>query len=734
MQQDHAIPGREAAARSVDAETRFAVTTPPAWIAHAPFDLGGATDDKFVAGGTSLLLRDHQVDFTGEAVAYHSRMLWRVLTASGAASVAQFSFPFDPLLQRLEVHAICIHRAGEVIEHAKREAFTMMRREQNLERHVLDGHVTVTMIIPDVRPGDVVENCWTLFERHPVLENKACEYFPLLAPAIELRERIRIPAARKLAIKYFGTPVEPVVHQDGDVVEYVWKVQRNEPEKWEDYTPPWNGIARGLQISELERWTDVSARFAPLYETADCPPAMAEAASAIVAAHTDPAERMMAALAAVQTRLRYLSISLGEGGLIPRTLADTWASGYGDCKDSSVAFVALARLCGLDAVPALVSTGRGPALKDFLPSATLFDHCIARVTIAGKRYWIDPTRRYQPRNADRLFNSLLGYALPIVSGGEELEDMGTPDMRPFVNLREKLVYGEKVSSPATLTLTMTFGGLSGEGVRQTIANDGLPSVAERVRDRYINEWPRIAEAEPMTAEQDEDEGTVTLHGRYTIPGAWSDAGEKRVSSRIVDHSIVNELGNLAQTDDRKTDIYLGFPRILRRHVEVTTPKDWPIGETDTQIQIEGAIYAEKILNTDKRQFIIEQNLTVSKPLAPAREAKGYAELTRAMNNTPALILTGPVSGDKFTGANPAKKKWGYWVWLIFVGMWILAHILKAVSDNSEQPPAPQTQTNEPGLATTAPPLDIRDRDWLLQQTQDGKPAPQKTGDTPPKPD
>jgi transglutaminase-like putative cysteine protease len=748
MELDQSVPGREAAARGVDAQSRFSVAAPPAWVVHAPFDLSGETDDKFVSNGTCLLLRDHQVDFSGPEIAYHARMLWRVLTATGAAAVAQFSFPFDPLLQRLDVHAIRIHRGGEIIEHTRRDAFTLMRREQNLERLVLDGHVTVTMIVPDVRPGDVVENCWTLYERHPVLGNQACEYFPLLAPAIELRERLRIPTARKIAIKYFGTPAEPTLRQDGDLTEYTWLVTRNEAEKWEDFTPPWRGTARGLQVSEIESWADVSRRFAPHYTGAGIPPVLHEIAAAITA--SDPAARMMAALAAVQARLRYLSISLGEGGLIPRTLADTWASGYGDCKDSAVTFVALARLCGLDAVPALVSTIRGPALNDFLPSTMLFDHCIARVTIDGKRYWIDPTRRYQPHQAALLTNPHLGFALPITESGDGLEDMGTPEARTFLNLRETLVYGDKVSSPATLAVRMTFGALSGESVRQSIANDGLPSVAERVRNRYINEWPRIADAEPLTVEEDENDGTVTLVGRYTIAGIWTKTEDaKRVTSRIVDHSLISELGNLAQTDGRKTDIYLGFPRLVRRHCEVTMPKDWAVGETDTQIQIKGAVYSEKIINTDKRQFIIEQNLMVSAPISPPAEAKGYAEMARAMNNMPALVVASPISGDKFSGAQKAKKMWGYWVWAVVVCLWVLARILQTTNDGQQATvaaPAPQTQTNEPGLppaqssapdlkgVPAAPPLDVKNMDWINRETQKVPPEPKKPQPSSSKPD
>ncbi len=74
---------------------------------------------------------------------------------------------------------------------------------------------------------------------------------------------------------------------------------------------------------------------------------------------------------------RYVSLSLGDGGYVPRTPAEVFKTGAGDCKDKTTFFVALARDAGYRADPVLVqSTG---SIDPALPSVLQFDHVIAAV-------------------------------------------------------------------------------------------------------------------------------------------------------------------------------------------------------------------------------------------------------------------------------------------------------------------------------------------------------------------
>src|SRR5262249_35294041 len=150
---------------SAIAAARLSVTAIPSWADQQSYDLHPEAD---VSDGLCILLRDTQVDLTGEVQAVFNRVAYRVVTQAGAARGAQFSGVFDPSLQRLEVHHVRVIRGESVMEHARADDFELMRREQNLERRVLDGRLTASLIIPDVRPGDIIEQCWTIHGGNPV--------------------------------------------------------------------------------------------------------------------------------------------------------------------------------------------------------------------------------------------------------------------------------------------------------------------------------------------------------------------------------------------------------------------------------------------------------------------------------------------------------------------------------------------------------------------------------------
>ena len=149
-----------------------------------------------------------------------------------------------------------------------------------------------------------------------------------------------------------------------------------------------------VQFSEYEDWAEVARPFAPYYVAAL--PSELEAAVDKIAA--DDVEHLYARWNGcdfVQRELRYFGLSLGEGGYVPRPLDEIWRTRFGDCKDAVLLYVAGARRLGLDACPALVSATHGPLLDQFLPSPTVFNHCIARVRVGGHSYWLDPAMRAQ---------------------------------------------------------------------------------------------------------------------------------------------------------------------------------------------------------------------------------------------------------------------------------------------------------------------------------------------------
>lgn len=377
MDQEHALH------REITPGAR--VAPPPVWADLSPYAIPAEANPHFIANGVCVLLDDSQIDLTGERAWYYRRA--ELVTASvGAERVAQFSVSFDPAYEKLDVHSIAVIREGQRIEHASSAFFEVLRRERNMERLQFDGRLTIHVTLPDVRQGDVVETSYTLFGMRKSFGGRHAAWVPFewSVGICETRLRQRTPQTRKIGERIFLNAPEPTETHDNGITDRRWRTQERPGVRFDALTPPWTIQSAGVQFSEWRDWAEVADTFTPLYEE-DAPlPADIEAEiQRIAATETSPAARAAAVLRFTQNEVRYLAISMGEGGFTPRSLEQICATRYGDCKDKSKLYVQMARRLGLDACPALVNTRDGYGLNAWLASGVVFDHCIVRVVADG---------------------------------------------------------------------------------------------------------------------------------------------------------------------------------------------------------------------------------------------------------------------------------------------------------------------------------------------------------------
>ena len=77
----------------------------------------------------------------------------------------------------------------------------------------------------------------------------------------------------------------------------------------------------------------------------------------IRAENPTPAGQAAAALRLVQQQIRYVALSMGEGGYVPASADDVWRARYGDCKGKTALLLALLHAPRTSRpIPALVST------------------------------------------------------------------------------------------------------------------------------------------------------------------------------------------------------------------------------------------------------------------------------------------------------------------------------------------------------------------------------------------
>jgi transglutaminase-like putative cysteine protease len=648
----------------------------PEWVEHQARpeeieDRQGAWTDN----GLLRLLHDTQVSLLQTGVVVHVRAVQRVLTRSGAERAAQLILEFDPTYERLEVHHIRIWREGSCIEHAQAstDALHLLRREKQLERLALNGRLSATLLVPDVRVDDRVEFAFTQYSNNPVTSGRYIGWmiFNSYGPWVETRQRLLRPLARPVYLKAFNQPPAAVRQTAGEVEESLWSLARQERRALEDLLPPWTIKNPSYQVTEFRDWCEVSRIFEPYYGETVLPEELAREIEGLKSKYPTDAERAVEWLRFVQRHIRYFALSLGEGGLIPRALETIWAGRFGDCKDAARLFVAGARRLGLDASAALVSTSHGLSLAELLPSIQPFNHMIVRLRLEGATYWLDPTLQAQGGSLGNIDFPHFGWALPISSETTELEAL--PAAQSFVHLRceDEIHLGPKPGSRATLRRRIELGHWTADNLRHRIQNEGGTKFSAQLLQELHGIWPGVVETSLVSIDNDLLANRLTLHFAYEIAECWKrEPGKNRWEFAIADHFTIKELAAPKSTR-RNSEILLGRPRTVVWRARVQMPRRWG-GRGWRNVSGEPGAILRNDLTIDSRTVIMERVLAIDEWTLPADRAEVYARLVSDISRNAAKLRARTMFGRLFSVAGLLSTRT---LWLGAVVIWWLLMVM-----------------------------------------------------------
>lgn len=657
------------------------VTTIPDWVDCTPWPpAGDETADTYVYNGVRQLLRETQVDLRGPHPAWFYRSAQRVLTRAGAEQLANFIVQFDPAYQWVEVHRIRVLRDGEIIEHAQLSALQTFRRESDLERSKLSGMLTVSLVIPDIRLEDIVEVAATVHGENSVLRGKYAAWaaFDPLRPSFESRHRVLRPVARAIAVKQFNNPPQPDITVNDGIEDSRWISRAQPRSEAEPLTPPWQIQSPAIQLSEFTNWNEIASLFVDLYESADIPAPLAAEIDQLAAAYPEPAVRAAEWLRFVQGKLRYFALALNEGGLIPCTLDTIWQGRFGDCKDAAKLYVAGARRLGLDACAALISTTHAPAFDSFLPSPNLFNHCIVRLRLDGKSYWLDPTLKQQSGNLDNIFAPYTGWALPLSAKTQELEKLA--DETPILFLKQEWDFfvGPKPDSPAKVRRRVEHFSWTADAIRNGIANQGASAYAKEVLKELQAIWPDTVETEPLVIEDDPVRNRFTTILGYEIRNGWKPAAKgKRLTFKLVDFQSPKELA-LLKTPQRRADIHLGRPRKVMHVARMHMPRDWPAKGWNRSLHTP-AINILNRLDCDGRMLTSVRELTVAARTMPGAQLADYNEAATKLHENLLSVFAAKSLGNRLVARNSTIRTIYYLVWGGIMLLWLLAQMARVAA-------------------------------------------------------
>lgn len=182
---------------------------------------------------------------------------------------------------------------------------------------------------------------------------------------------------------------------------YSWE-RSNEPAIADErLSPPHLDIAKSIFVSTISDWNEISNWYSDVSTIQAKPDYEVQK----LVAELFPEKTALSEMTKAQriydwilNNIRYSSVPFRQSAYVPQRAAKVIQTSLGDCKDVATLYAALARSVGLKANLVLVSTRSSGRSEMLLPSME-FNHCIVKVMIEGKAWYLELTDSNLPFGA-----------------------------------------------------------------------------------------------------------------------------------------------------------------------------------------------------------------------------------------------------------------------------------------------------------------------------------------------
>ena len=368
--------------------------------AAAGVDSGGYPDaeEVLVAGIQKIA---YEAD--GTYVQWHEEYV-KILTEESRRShltlSSFFTIPYQRGPEDCQIALVEIIRPdGTVIPVDVEAESRVMVNPSSMEDNIYNPNDQLIQVnISDLQIGDVLH--YVLFDRivKPRVEHTWSDWLvfeglrPMLKQVVEISGPARMPLqsiAHKSEIP--GTVVFEE-RTDGDRKIWRWEA-RDVPRMFpEPGMPAPHTVIQRVLVSTIPDWETISRWYWKISEPHfKAGPALEEKVRELTDALTTPADRTWALFKFVSQEVRYMGITkeAESPGYEPHDVMDTFEARHGVCRDKAALLVAMLRLAGLDAYPALIHNG--PKLDSEVPQP-FFNHAVVAVKNEdGGIILMDPT-------------------------------------------------------------------------------------------------------------------------------------------------------------------------------------------------------------------------------------------------------------------------------------------------------------------------------------------------------
>lgn len=618
-----------------NAEPRIAAV--PGWV--RTMDLAGIEMSPTASAnaGVQYLLLDQQVRVTATTQSTYRHFAQRATNDGGLGSISHVDLSFNPAFQKLTLHFVNVHRGAQVSRRLARSAVKVLQRERDLEYRILDGTLTANLFLEDVRVGDVVEYAYTLEGTNPVFGDSRFGRFDLQwsVPIERLRYRLLWPSGRPLRLLARNGAEEVVAMSASGFDERVWDRIRVAGLSVESDAPGWYDPYPSVSWGDFDSWRAVVDWALPLYRVpASLSLELSAAARDIAQAQSDPQERIAAALRLVQSQVRYLGVEIGVNSHAPHPPDLVYSRRFGDCKDKALLLVALLRVLGVEASPALVNTGVRRGITEQLPSPGQFDHVIVHVKLDGQDFWLDPTRPTQQGRLANLYQPDYGSALVIRRDSQALMSMAGAG--PRINKRDIAVVVDASAGPgqaSSLLVRSVYQGLSADMVRADLASQPRQEVEKSYLNFYVGFYPGATMAAPLEVQDNAQSNQLTLVEHYSVPDLWRKPDDKSRMQATVYSAELKEHMRQTREPVRASPLQVTHPFEITMRTELRLPQEWQDKSSEVRIASDAFEYTGSAIWPERNRVVLTDTYrSLADHVAADRVSEHSERLSKAVNS------------------------------------------------------------------------------------------------------
>jgi transglutaminase-like putative cysteine protease len=363
--------------------------------------LEGATsaESRLREGAIGSVLLDETIFWVAEdgAVYRAEHQIYRADSEAAIEEVARNITAFESHQQKIHLVLARTLPPGGSWQTVRPETIFVQSPQDQAELSIYSDTAELVVVFPQIRTGSVTEQIVLIEE--PVFsipgQLTAMLVFDPGWPTDIARYLVELPAA--MAARLADTPIgaAPEARRsaaaDGrHLIE--WRMTNPPVYDEEPQMAPVSERGPAVFLTTLGGWDEFADWFRGLLAGRDrLPPDLQAAARGWTAEANSPEEVVRILHRRVTDDIRYTGLEFGLAGYRPKTTAEVWSDGYGDCKDKANLLRALLADQGIASSLALLDTYHAGTIETRSPDFRHFNHAILAIETGGGLLWADPT-------------------------------------------------------------------------------------------------------------------------------------------------------------------------------------------------------------------------------------------------------------------------------------------------------------------------------------------------------